>query len=240
MARKRKKNKQHGGAPNHPTSLNLYKFIKLILGEDIPDYQIAARWKMDIKNFHEFKVGKYPVPRLEKLEQLASVLGINKHLVFQVGGGTSAQKVFDLIRKNDLRGQTRLLSSQLDEAHSVLAQSEKHYRHLFQQANDAIFVLDPQTENFIDCNQEAERLMGYSRDKLIGAHYSTVIPPERRKLHKNPIKKFVAGKRRDIKTHRALRADGTIIPLSMSRCVVELDGKHVALAICREASRLNA
>ncbi len=109
MARKEKKNRKQSVVPIHPKSLNLYKFIKLILGEDIPDYQIAARWKMDSKNFHEFKVGKYPVPRLEKLEQLASVLGINKHLVFQVGGGTSAQKVFDLIKRNDLRGQIRLL-----------------------------------------------------------------------------------------------------------------------------------
>lgn len=242
MPRRKKKNqkKSYRGRRPHPKSLNLYKFIKLILGENIPDYQIAARWKMDIKNFHEFKVGKYPVPRLKKLEQLASVLGVNKHLVFQVGGGTSARKVFDLIRRNDLRGQLKLLSGQLNEAHTGLVQSEKRYRDLFQQANDAIFVIDPQTETFIDCNKQAEHLMGYSRDKLIGAHYSTFIPPERRKLYKNPIKKFVAGKGSGIKTHRALRADGTIIPLSISRCVVELDDQQVVLAICRDASHLNA
>ena len=41
-------------------SLNLYKLIRLVLGQKIPDRQIARRWEMDEKNFHEFKEGKYP------------------------------------------------------------------------------------------------------------------------------------------------------------------------------------
>ncbi len=104
----------------HSQAVNLYKFIRLILGPDITDADIARRWKMDSKNFSEFKFGRYPVPRLERLEQLARVLGINKHLVFHVAGGATAEsrskrggasavKVFNLIRKNDLRGQIKLL-----------------------------------------------------------------------------------------------------------------------------------
>ncbi|MEK7448874.1 MAG: hypothetical protein AAB019_05250, partial [Planctomycetota bacterium] len=76
-----------------PRSVNLYRFIRLILGPDVRDSEIARRWKMDIKNFHQFSVGRYPVPRLERLEQLAKMLKINKHLVFEVAGGASAQKV---------------------------------------------------------------------------------------------------------------------------------------------------
>ena len=93
----------------NPDSLNLYKFIRLVLGTDIPDSHIAERWDIDVKNFHEFKTGVYPVPRLSKLEELAKVLGVNKHLVFEVAGGTPAQKVFDLIKNNDLAGQSILL-----------------------------------------------------------------------------------------------------------------------------------
>jgi len=66
-------------------------------------------WNMDPKNFYEFKSGKYPVPRLERLEQLALVLGINKHLVFEVAGGAPADKVFKLIRKKDLPACRALL-----------------------------------------------------------------------------------------------------------------------------------
>ena len=93
----------------HPKSINLYRFIRLILGPDIKDADITRQWGMDSKNFSEFKNGKTPVPRLERLEQLARVLKVNKHLVFQVAGGASADKVFNLIRKNDLPGQMKLL-----------------------------------------------------------------------------------------------------------------------------------
>jgi len=93
----------------HPRAVNLYEFIRLILGDDISNREIARRWKMDEKNFHEFRVGRYPVPRIEKLVALASVLGVDKHLVFEVACGASARKVFNLIRKNDLTACRALL-----------------------------------------------------------------------------------------------------------------------------------
>ena len=92
-----------------PRSANLYRFIRLMLGPAVSDRQIARRWRMDQKNFSYFRDGKTPVPRLERLEQLARVLGINKHLVFEVACGASAKMVFNLIRKNDRPGQIRLL-----------------------------------------------------------------------------------------------------------------------------------
>jgi len=97
----------------HPKAINLYIFIRLILGSDISNRQIAHRWKMDEKNLHEFMDGRYPVPSLKRLEQLARVLGVNKHLVFEVAGGASAKKVFNLIRKKDLSGQVKLLLPEL-------------------------------------------------------------------------------------------------------------------------------
>lgn len=109
-SRLRPKPKRKQARKYHPKSINLYKFIRLVLGEDVSDRYITQKWHMDGKNFHEFKTGVYPIPRLEKLEELASVLGINKHLVFQVAGGTPARKVFNLIKKHDLHGQVRLLS----------------------------------------------------------------------------------------------------------------------------------
>jgi len=93
----------------HPRSVNLYRFVRFILGPDTRDRDISSRWGIDPKNFSEFKNGKTPVPRLEKLTGLAHLLGINKHLVFQVACGASADKVFKLIKKNNLPGQIKLL-----------------------------------------------------------------------------------------------------------------------------------
>jgi hypothetical protein len=67
---------------------------------------------MDQKNFSQFKNGITPVPRLERLIELARLLGVNKHLVFEVASGTPADKVFRLIKNNNLPGQTKLLFEQ--------------------------------------------------------------------------------------------------------------------------------
>ena len=112
MTAKLIKNRNRKRPVSDTKAVNLYRFIRLILGPDITDTQIARRWHLDTKNFAYFKTGRYPVPRLRKLEELAVVLGINKHLVFQVAGGTPADKVFTLIINNDLEGQMRLLFNQ--------------------------------------------------------------------------------------------------------------------------------
>jgi len=48
------------------------------------------------------------VPRL-RLIILAQMLGVNKHLVFEVAGGAPAGRIFKLIKNNDLKGQVKLI-----------------------------------------------------------------------------------------------------------------------------------
>jgi len=217
----------------HIKSLNLYKFIRLILGPDITNREIAQRWKIDEKNFHEFKTGMYPVPHISKLDTLASILGVNKHLVFQVANGTPAQKVFNLIKRNDLSGQIRLLSGQLDQAHRKLAKSEKLYRNLFNHANDAIFLVDVEKDVFIDCNHQAERLAGRSKHEIIGAHYSILIPPNKRRFYRNFVKKFAANIKNRVGSNYLYRADNTLAHVSVSSSIVEIDGRKIMQGICR-------
>lgn len=219
-------------------SINLYRFIRLILGPDIADRQIARRWHLDGKNFSEFKAGRLPIPRLTRLEDLALILGVNKHLVFQVAGGTSARKVFDLIKKNDLLGQIRLLTNQLDKAHEALAKSEKLYRELFNNANDAIFVADIETGILLDCNKQAERLLGRSRNEIIGMHQSQVHPPEKRKHYKDIFKYHVRKNSiNDLNKSEIIKKDGSVVPVYISARVMEIDGRKVIQGIFRDITQ---
>ena len=93
----------------YPNAVNLYRFIRLILGREISSRQIALQWKMDEKNFHEMRVGRYPVPRIKRLIDLAKMLGVNKHLVYEVAEGRPAGKIFRLIKNRDLKGQIKLI-----------------------------------------------------------------------------------------------------------------------------------
>lgn len=215
---------------------NLYNFIRLVLGNDISDRQIAQRWGFDEKNFHEFKTGKYPVPRLAKLESLSSILDVNKHLIFQVAGGTPARKVYDLIKRNDLAGQIRLLSSQLNEANKALSQSEKRYRELFNNANDAIIIADTQTAVIINCNKQAEYLLGRPKNEILGMHQTQLHPPIKREYYKNLFGEHIRlGKINELKKQKVVKKDGSIVPVYISSSVIALDGRKVIQGIFREA-----
>ena len=52
-----------------------------------------------------------------------------------------------------------VLMSTLD--HSELSQA------LFEESGDALFILDPETDQLLDANPVAIRLTGYSRDELL-------------------------------------------------------------------------
>src|SRR3989337_2265404 len=97
----------------HDNSLQLYRFIRLVLGEEVSDNQIARLWHMDVKNFNEFKKGRLPVPRIERLEALAGVLGVEKSLVFEIASGGDPERALALARSNDFRVLSEVLSQSL-------------------------------------------------------------------------------------------------------------------------------
>jgi PAS domain S-box-containing protein len=50
----------------------------------------------------------------------------------------------------------------------VLAESEKKYRTLFEEAIDSIFIVDVETGIITDCNKAALKLVGREKSELIG------------------------------------------------------------------------
>jgi len=107
-----------------------------------------------------------------------------------------------------------------------LKASEKKYRDLFENANDAIFIVDP-AFHYIDVNKKAVDLFGYSREEFLSMKITDVIPPEQmerssqefRKLsEKGKYEKFIGkmkakdGRWRDIEvSSSAIYENGKII-----------------------------
>jgi PAS domain S-box-containing protein len=61
------------------------------------------------------------------------------------------------------------------------ATPDKKYRDLFENANDAIFILD-KDQNFVDINQKATELFGYSRDEYLTLGVKDLIPPTQQSI----------------------------------------------------------
>lgn len=90
---------------------NLYRFIRLVLGEDMSDREIARRWGVDEKNLRELKSGLRVVPKLSRLEELADILGVRKYYVLEVASGVPADKVYRILRNYVVEDQLRAVET---------------------------------------------------------------------------------------------------------------------------------
>lgn len=57
-----------------------------------------------------------------------------------------------------------------------LERSEKLHRFMVESSPDIIFIVDKKG-HFVFANNRAEEILGYSKDELIGEHYSHVVEP---------------------------------------------------------------
>ena len=81
-----------------------------------------------------------------------------------LGANGSAGTVLTLRDVTDIR-----------RSHQELAKSESRYRHLFEDASDAIMTFDS-LGRFTSVNDAGERISGYSRDELIGRFFGPLLP----------------------------------------------------------------
>jgi len=66
--------------------------------------------------------------------------------------------------------------SERKRAEEAMRDSEERYRTLFEYAPDGILIADPNSY-YIDANPSICRLLGYTRDELIGVHASKIVTP---------------------------------------------------------------
>jgi PAS domain S-box-containing protein len=92
------------------------------------------------------------------------------------------EKSYRLAVVRDITGRKRV--------QEALRASEERYRELFENANDAIYVHDL-SGRYVSLNRAAEKLSGYSRDEIIGKHFSNFVAPKDLKhVRKNLCKKL--------------------------------------------------
>jgi len=107
------------------------------------------------------------------------------------------------------------------------------YRALFDHANDVILLADADSDQIMDINPAASMLYGYSHAELLSMTFSqlnsnqTAQEPRRDPAQVQMQKPIVV-------EHEHRAKDGHIIPVEVSSCYIELEGKNVLLAIVRD------
>lgn len=116
--------------------------------------------------------------------------------------------------------------TQTQKTLEALRRSEEKYRDLFENANDAIFIVDSELR-YLDVNNKAVELLGYSRDELLAMRILDLIPPEQvprssaefEKLqNRGAYEKFVG---------KVRTKDGRWLDVEVSSSAILADGKVV-------------
>jgi len=110
------------------------------------------------------------------------------------------------------------------------------YRNFFENANDAIFVMDIQTGQLLDANREAEALTGHSKEKIIGMHRSELYPSVKAEYYEEKFRRYTQKREAGGFEGEVLTQDGRVVPVYISANLLKSKEREVILGIFRDIS----
>jgi len=123
------------------------------------------------------------------------------------------------------------------QAEEALRQSELLFREVFNNANDAVFLLERTPDGpgrYLLVNDKAVRMLGYSKEDLLEMSPRDIVPEDiARKVMPDVIKKLQENGHATFESaHR--RKDGSTYPIEVSTHTFRYRGKDVDLSIVRD------
>jgi len=148
----------------------------------------------------------------------------------------TAKKIEELEQK--ILYYERLLA-ETKQSQIVASENEQKYRALFENANDAILILDK--DHFVSCNPMAETMFGLPKKEIIGKSPAELSPPTQPRgedSHSHALQYIgaaLAGQP-EFFEWRFLRADQTSFDCEVSLNRLEIHGRPFIQAIIRDIS----
>jgi PAS domain S-box-containing protein len=119
------------------------------------------------------------------------------------------------------------------QAEEALQESEEKYRSLFEYANDSIFIIEPETQHFMDVNENAAKRLGYTREELLKLPLHRLYSPKDRSRNQELIQELLKTGSITFE-HTHLRKDSSSSPVEISSRVIEYGDKKVIQSFVRD------
>ena len=118
-------------------------------------------------------------------------------------------------------------------AQEALERSREEYRNLFENAHDAILIVDPETGRILNANHRACAIYGFNHSELIGMNIR-VIESDIPELYRGTF----FGRAISDYTHESVhyRKDGAKIDMEVNYSAVEFESRTAILCINRDAT----
>ncbi len=131
------------------------------------------------------------------------------------------------------------------QAERELSEKEKLFRQFFNRSVDALFIIRDETREIVNCNQEACRSLGYSREELLALRledFARKILSEEEKRQRGsntPWRRALAdepGTLIGFHENEHLRKDGTTFPVEVGVGSIDYEGQRMILASARDVT----
>ena len=125
-------------------------------------------------------------------------------------------RVQSLLRLGRLHQDLADNNRELQAAYETARESEAKYHALIQDAQDALFLIDPPTGIVLEANRRAQELSGYDGDDLIGQPATMLCPKGSNGYWPGLIARVIAEGRTSLEDDCTLeRKDGEVIPVEI-------------------------
>ncbi len=153
--------------------------------------------------------------------------------VESVKGGAS-----DYILKNNLTRLGSVIRRVLRESKNRrerqrVEEQLRLFRSLIDRTNDAIEIIDPETGRYLDVNEQACLVRGYTREEYLALTLQEVATPLAR-MTWSEIKETVRARGSILVEGEHRRKDGTLFPVEVHVTYIQQDRRSYILAIARD------
>ncbi len=120
------------------------------------------------------------------------------------------------------------------KAEQKLIESEKQFRLIFENSNDAIFWAEASTGILIKCNKAAEKLVEKNQDEIIGRHHSTLHPADNKDKRIEEFKLHVTLKGNLPLETEIITKSGKIKMVEVSSTIITVEGKEINQGVFKD------
>jgi len=113
----------------------------------------------------------------------------------------------------------------------ALRESENKFKIIFENAGGALFVADIKTGIILDCNSQAEALLGKKKNEIIGMHQSGLHPKGEEEKYIEKFREHVNKRHAIDYEGEAQSADGKRIPVWITAQTVKMKDKNVIIGL---------
>ncbi len=128
-------------------------------------------------------------------------------------------------------------TTELARANQVLLEGDKRYNALFSGITDGVLVYlmteNPTREKFVEANEIACQILGYSKDELMGLSIMQILPPESR-TESPEIPEKLAANQTILFEQQFIRKDGQPVSVEVHAKKFEFKGQQAVLYMLRD------